>query len=59
MKTLFFTVITAVLIMAGCQAYGSAKSPKPAIKHSEQIMSSLRHSTVAPSQCPFMQAGHF
>lgn len=59
MKALFFTAITAILILAGCQAYGSVQHPEPATHRSEHISHSLSHYRIAPSHCPFIQAGHF
>lgn len=54
MKSIFFTIIAAILILTGCQAYGSTKRPEPANQHSGRIENSLSHYMITPSRCSFV-----
>lgn len=58
MKALILILTTAVLLMAGCQAYGTNTTPEPSLHIAQPTLNMLIQSHCPPPRCPFIQAGH-
>ena len=58
MKALILILTTAVLLIAGCQAYGTNSTPEPSLIIAQPVPKTLMQHHCAPPRCPFIQAGH-
>lgn len=58
MKALILILTTALLLIAGCRAYGTNTAPEPSLIVARPALKTLIQYHCAPARCPFIQAGY-